>query len=100
MTSFYIPINMKIKKTISVLTVLLHITISSVAQSNRPLNIWYKQEASKWLDALPIGNGRLGAMIYGGVSNEHIQINEQSLWSGDNNWDGGYETGDHGFGSY
>lgn len=52
------------------------------------------------MDALPIGNGRLGAMIYGGVSNEHIQFNEQSLWSGDNNWDGGYETGDHGFGSY
>lgn len=100
MTSFYIPINMKIKKTISALAVLLHLVILSAAQSNTPLNIWYKQEASKWLDALPIGNGRLGAMIYGGVYNEHIQFNEQSLWSGDNNWDGKYETGDHGFGSY
>jgi len=91
---------MKIKKTISALAILLHIAVLSVAQSNTSLNIWYKQEASKWLEALPIGNGRIGAMIYGGISNEHIQFNEQSLWSGDNNWDGGYETGDHGFGSY
>jgi hypothetical protein len=39
-------------------------------------------------------------MLFGGVSQERIQFNEQSLWSGDNNWDGEYETGDHGFGSY
>ena len=42
----------------------------------------------------------MGAMIFGGVPLEHIQFNEQSLWSGDNNWDVKYETGDHGFGSY
>ncbi|MGY0036402.1 glycoside hydrolase family 95 protein [Pedobacter sp. NJ-S-72] len=59
-----------------------------------------RRRASKWLDALPIGNGRMGAMIYGGIAHERIQFNEQSLWSGDNNWDGEYETGDHGFGSY
>ncbi|MEG1229214.1 MAG: glycoside hydrolase N-terminal domain-containing protein, partial [Flavobacterium sp.] len=40
------------------------------------------------------------AMFFGGVQREVIQFNEQSLWSGDNNWDGEYETGDHGFGSY
>lgn len=51
-------------------------------------------------EALPIGNGRLGAMMKGGISQEVIQFNEHSLWSGDNNWDGEYETGDHGFGSY
>jgi alpha-L-fucosidase 2 len=49
---------------------------------------------------MPIGNGRMGAMLLGGVEKEVIQFNEQSLWSGDNNWDGEYETGDHGFGSY
>lgn len=91
---------MKIKKPLSVLVILLHVAMLSTAQSQTPLNIWYKQEASKWLDALPIGNGRMGAMIYGGIAQERIQFNEQSLWSGDNNWDGGYETGDHGFGSY
>ncbi|MCX6365110.1 MAG: glycoside hydrolase family 95 protein, partial [Armatimonadetes bacterium] len=63
--------------------------------------LWYAQPATKWSsEALPIGNGRLGAMLFGGVSQERIQFNEQSLWSGDNNWDGEYETGDHGFGSY
>ena len=63
--------------------------------------IWFDKPASDWeSEALPVGNGRLGAMIFGGISQEHIQFNEHSLWSGDNNWDGEYETGDHGFGSY
>jgi len=69
--------------------------------SEKHYSLWYKQPAEKWSDdALPIGNGRMGAMLFGGVSHERIQFNEQSLWSGDNNWDGAYETGDHGFGSY
>ncbi|PRZ25290.1 glycoside hydrolase family 95 protein [Flavobacterium granuli] len=71
------------------------------AQKNKSLKLWYKEPAQKWSsEALPIGNGRMGAMFFGGVNQEKIQFNEQSLWSGDNNWDGEYETGDHGFGSY
>jgi len=63
--------------------------------------LWYAKPASVWAkEALPIGNGRLGAMLFGGVTLERIQFNESSLWSGDNNWDGEYETGDRGFGSY
>lgn len=63
--------------------------------------LWYKQPAKNWSsEALPIGNGRMGAMLFGGIENERIQFNEQSLWSGDNNWDGAYDCGDHGFGSY
>lgn len=63
--------------------------------------LWYAQPAREWAsEALPIGNGRLGAMLFGGVAVERLQFNESSLWSGDNNWDGAYETGDHGFGSY
>ncbi len=63
--------------------------------------LWYSKPASVWAEeALPIGNGRLGAMLFGGATTERIQFNESSLWSGDNNWDGEYETGDHGFGSY
>jgi len=63
--------------------------------------LWYAKPASVWAkEALPIGNGRLGAMLFGGVTVERIQFNESSLWSGDNNWDGEYETGDRGFGSY
>lgn len=46
------------------------------------LKLWYKKPAEKWTDALPVGNGRLGAMIYGGVGRDHIQFNEETLWTG------------------
>jgi alpha-L-fucosidase 2 len=46
------------------------------------LALWYRQAAADWLEALPIGNGRLGAMVFGGVDREHLQINEDTLWSG------------------
>ncbi|QEM08868.1 glycoside hydrolase family 95 protein [Mucilaginibacter rubeus] len=52
------------------------------AFAQQPLKLWYKQPAQKWTDALPIGNGRIGGMIYGGVTEDHIQYNEQSLWTG------------------
>jgi alpha-L-fucosidase 2 len=60
-----------------------------------------RQPAGHWAaECYPVGNGRLGAMFFGGVEEEVIQFNEQSLWSGDNNWDGAYQLGDHGFGNY
>jgi alpha-L-fucosidase 2 len=46
------------------------------------LKLWFAQPAEKWTDALPIGNGRLGAMIFGGVTDERIQFNEDTLWKG------------------
>lgn len=46
------------------------------------LKLWYTQPATAWTEALPIGNGRLGAMIYGGIQKEQLQINEDTLWSG------------------
>lgn len=46
------------------------------------LTIWHQQPAKNWNEATPIGNGRLGAMIFGGVNSERIQLNEDSLWSG------------------
>jgi len=46
------------------------------------LTTWYRQPASQWTEALPIGNGRLGAMIFGGVEEEHLQFNEGTLWTG------------------
>ena len=46
------------------------------------LTLWYQQPAEKWTAALPIGNGRLGAMIFGGVGREHLQLNEGTLWAG------------------
>jgi len=44
--------------------------------------LWYNQPAQEWTDALPVGNGRLGAMVFGGVEQERIQLNEESLWEG------------------
>ena len=44
--------------------------------------LWYAQPAVKWTEALPIGNGRMGAMIFGGVADERIQFNEDTLWTG------------------
>ena len=44
--------------------------------------LWYAQPAKVWNDALPIGNGRLGAMVFGGISDERIQFNEDTLWTG------------------
>ena len=46
------------------------------------LSLWYKQPATHWEEALPVGNGRLGAMVYGGVAKEIIQLNEESIWAG------------------
>ena len=48
-----------------------------------PLRLWYRQPAAKWVEALPIGNGRLGAMIFGGLAEERIQFNESTLWIGE-----------------
>ena len=55
---------------------------SPAAETASPLTLWYQQPAVKWTEALPIGNGRLGAMIFGGAQREHLQINEGTLWAG------------------
>jgi alpha-L-fucosidase 2 len=50
--------------------------------SQDSLKLWYKKPANKWTEALPVGNGRLGAMIFGRVDKELIQLNEATLWTG------------------
>lgn len=52
------------------------------AESAADLRLWYKQPAKDWTEALPVGNGRLGAMVFGGVGDERLQLNEDTLWSG------------------
>jgi alpha-L-fucosidase 2 len=55
---------------------------------DQPLSLWYTRPAGTWLEALPLGNGRIGAMVYGGVPDERIQLNEATLWSGGpKDWD-------------
>ena len=46
------------------------------------LSLWYSRPAGEWLEAVPIGNSRLGGMVYGGVTTERIGLNEDTLWSG------------------
>ena len=47
-----------------------------------PLSLWYTRPAREWTEALPVGNGHMGAMVFGGVSKERIQFNEETLWDG------------------
>ena len=55
------------------------------SQEKQALNLWYNQPAKQWVEALPVGNGRLGAMIYGDPVNEVIQLNENTVWAGSPN---------------
>ena len=48
-----------------------------------PLRLWYREAAKEWTDALPIGNGHLGVMVYGAPAREHLALNESTLWSGE-----------------
>ncbi|HEY1493204.1 MAG TPA: glycoside hydrolase family 95 protein, partial [Candidatus Solibacter sp.] len=66
--------------------------LASAAPGQR-LALWYQQPAEDWQSqALPIGNGRLGAMIFGDARREHLQLNEISLWTGDEKDTGRYQN--------
>lgn len=60
------------------------ITITEVPNLNKRLEdkLWYNKPAANWNEALPIGNGKLGAMVYGGALKEQLQLNEDSVWAG------------------
>ena len=49
----------------------------------KPLSLWYDAPATQWVEALPLGNGRMGAMVYGGTTRERIQFNESTVWTGE-----------------
>ncbi|WP_051907768.1 glycosyl hydrolase family 95 catalytic domain-containing protein [Flavimarina sp. Hel_I_48] len=58
---------------------------SSYSQQNTQLKLWYDEPATTWVEALPLGNGRLGAMVYGDPREEIIQLNENTVWAGSPN---------------
>jgi len=66
------------KKLLTTMAVCL-LALTATAQEHK---LWYDQPAKKWLKALPVGNSHLGAMVYGGVKEEEIQLNEETFWSG------------------
>ncbi len=85
---------MKILKK-NVLTIFL-ITICACvySQNSAPLELWYNQPANEWMtEALPLGNGYMGVMVFGGVNEEHIQFSEGTLWSGGPNSNPNYNFG-------
>jgi alpha-L-fucosidase 2 len=57
-------------------------TASDGASGSDSLTLWYERPASKWVEALPVGNGRIGAMIFGDPAQERLQLNEDTLWAG------------------
>ena len=56
--------------------------VSSLPLAAQDYKLWYEKPAAHWLEALPVGNSQLGAMIYGGTDTEEIQLNEETFWSG------------------
>src|SRR6476646_10600762 len=84
---------MHLKKPIGIVSLIIALQATSLARAEVALSddssapterlcLWYRQPAKVWTEALPIGNGRLGAMIFGGVSEERLQLNEDTLWAG------------------
>lgn len=63
--------------------ILFYLQIAFVCNAQLPgLKLWYKQPAKTWVEALPLGNSRLGAMVYGGTFREELQLNEETVWGG------------------
>lgn len=56
--------------------------VGQAAAPEQPLSLWYRRPAEQWVEALPVGNGRLGAMVFGDVVEEKLQLNEDTLWAG------------------
>ena len=61
---------------------ILSLAVLCMAATAQPHRMWYAKPASHWLEALPVGNSHLGAMVYGGTDVEEIQLNEETFWSG------------------
>lgn len=79
-------INDMLKFTVYVISLLVIFSAWSCKTGYRyqqpEVKLWYEQPAEEWTQALPVGNGRLGAMVFGDPFNEKIQVNEESLWAG------------------
>ena len=61
---------------------ILFLGMSFALHAQPVLKLWYKKPAAQWVEALPVGNGSIGGMVFGGVEDELIQLNESTLYSG------------------
>ena len=74
---------MLLKKVYTPIFILsLCVPVSATGAEDSNLKMWYQKPADQWIEALPVGNGRLGAMVFGRIDTERIQLNEESLWAG------------------
>ena len=69
-------------QTLLVVLILLAALCSTSAYAANTHRLWYDRPAQLWTEALPIGNGRLGGMVFGTVANDRIQLNEETIWAG------------------
>ena len=83
------PTQCRVATVLASVLVVSTVIVGQAAETDQPgrlsapgqrLRLWYDQPAEKWTSALPIGNGRMGAMVFGGVPDERIQFNEDTLW--------------------
>lgn len=75
-------------KTRKLILAIVFSGLTAIAGYAEDLKLWYSRPATEWTDALPIGNSRMGAMVYGGTEREELQLNEETFWAGgphDNN---------------
>ena len=68
-----------LRNRFALLFLMVACSVAAIAQNHR---LWYSKPATHWLEALPVGNSHMGAMIYGGTDTEEIQLNEETFWSG------------------
>ena len=66
-----------------VLALLVTSTLAAASLGAADLTLWYDEPAAQWTEALPVGSGRLGAMVFGGTASERIQFNEDTVWQGE-----------------
>ena len=69
-------------KNLLTLAIIILVVSCTAQEEKSELKLWYDRPAETWNEALPVGNGRLGAMVFGGVSQDRIQFNEETLWTG------------------
>ena len=78
---------MQLTKSLFFILIVTFITSCEKKQIEQPTSeIWYAKPTAQWMEALPVGNGRLGAMVFGNPNHERIQLNEDSLWAGGPDW--------------
>src|SRR6478735_4948039 len=82
------------RQTIRLTVAAAMLVLAAFADADDRTSLWYDKPATDWeKEALPIGNGRIGAMVFGGVDSERLQISEKSLWTGGPGSEGGYDFG-------